>query len=270
MSKPKRIKNQKAAKQTVKEVREDKSEYVFQEGKIDFQLNIKVRHELSDKQQKFLDIMMDKKTNIVFLKGAAGTSKSYLAVLAGLKALNNKTAADLTYIRSPIEVGKSIGYLSGDFLSKISPYLQPLMDKLDELIPKNEVDMLVKAEKVVGTIPNFLRGQSWNAKYVIVDEAQSLEPCAMKAIITRLGRHSKIIFLADESQADIKGRIEFVRYFDMFNNEESKNHGIHCLAFGREDIVRSPILGYILDRIEGTYTSSDSTQVVTEPMFPKS
>jgi len=263
MSKEKRLKNQKVAKKTVKET-EDKSQYVFQEKKLDWDLNIRVRHELTKKQQKFLDIILDKKTNIVFLKGDAGTSKSYLTVLAGLKALNAKTQSSIIYIRSPLEVGRTIGHLPGEFSDKVNAYLTPLYDKLDELIPKSEVDMLIKSEQITGTIPNFLRGQNWNAKFIIVDESQNMSIPEMKVVISRYGKHSKLIFLADESQSDAKGNIEFMRYFDLFNNDTSKEYGIQCLSFGREDIVRSPILGYILDKIEGKYTPPEK-----ELMFPQ-
>lgn len=271
MSKAKRLKNQKVAKGTEvvesnkdskKTKGKDQSEYIFQGKKLEIQLDIKVHHELSDKQKTFLETILDKKTNIVFLRGPAGTSKSYLAVLAALTALNAKTQSDILYIRSPVEVGKTIGHLPGEFADKIGPYLAPLYDKLDELISKGEADMLVKTQKIAGTIPNFLRGQSWNCKYIIVDEAQNLSPIELKTIITRFGKRSKLIFLADEAQSDIKGKVEFMRYFDMFNNPSSKEYGIHCLSFAREDIVRSPILGYILDRIEGTYTPESN-----EPMF---
>ena len=119
----------------------------------------------------------------------------------------------------------------------------------------------------MGTIPNYLRGASWNAKFVIADESQNLCKISILTVISRLGKHSKLIFLMDESQADLKGNIEAIRYFDLFNNEESRKRGIHCLSFGREDIVRSEILGYVLDRIEGTY-NPDGAQVISESMFP--
>ena len=112
---------------------------------------------------------------------------------------------------------------------------------------QNEIDFLIKDGRVSGTVPNYLRGASWNAKYVIIDEAQNLCPMSLKTIISRGGKYTKMIFLADESQADTKGPVEFMRYFDIFNDESSKNLGIHCLSFRKEDIVRSPILSYILD-----------------------
>ena len=232
----------------------DKSVKVPQRDKLEQELSIYHRDDLTEKQKQFLDVILSKKTNIIFLRGNAGTSKTFLAIYAGLMALNSKTQADITYIRAPIEVGKSIGYLPGEFNEKIDNYLIPLYDKLEELLPKSDIDYLLKDQRITGNIPNFVRGQNWNAKYVIIDEAQNIDAGTMKTLISRIGKYSKVIFLADESQTDVRGPVEFMRYFDLFNDESSKELGIHCLSFTRQDIVRSPILGYILDKIEGTYT----------------
>lgn len=228
----------------------DFSVKVPQRDKIHLDLHVKERPDLTDKQKEFAALILDRKTNVVFLRGPAGTSKSFLAVYCGLLALNSKAQSDILYIRAPVEVGKSIGYVPGTAEEKASVYLAPLQDKLEELLPKCEVDALVKDHRVTGTVPNFLRGQSWNARFVIVDEAQNICPMALKTILTRLGKYSKIIFCSDQSQADNKGPIESSRYFDLFNNEESREKGIYCLSFLKEDIVRNGILGYILDKIE--------------------
>jgi phosphate starvation-inducible PhoH-like protein len=248
--------------------KKDTSPHVHQSSKIDFQLTIRPHHELTEKQQKYLDVILDKKTTLVFLKGPAGSSKSWLAVYAALLALNAKTQSDVLYLRSPVEVGKSLGFIPGLISDKTEPYLGPLRDKVDEFIPKAEADKLTKDERLVGGVPNYLRGASWNTKFVICDESQNMCSAEMKLISTRLGRFSKIIFLLDESQADVKGKVEAMRYFDIFNNEESQKRGIHCLSFDKTDIVRSPILGYIIERIEGTYSPPDKEKE-SAPMFDK-
>lgn len=244
----------KSTKNVVDHKPADKSSHIPQRDKLKQNLSIYHRDDLTEKQLKYLDIISDKKTNIVFLKGAAGTSKTFLAAYAGLIALNDKRQSDILYIRAPIEVGKSIGHLPGTLEEKVSAYLAPLYDKIEELLPRNEADLLLKEKRIEGTIPNFLRGQSWNARFIIVDEAQNLDAESMKVIITRLGKYSKLLFLADESQTDLKKSGEFMRYFDLFNDETSASKGIHSLSFTKEDIVRSPLLSYIIDRIEGVYT----------------
>jgi predicted ribonuclease YlaK len=260
MSKAKRLANKKTIKTKETEInaggeiQKDKSPYVFQDKKMDWELNIRNRHELKERQKEFFEIMTNKNTNVVFLKGRAGTSKSWISVYAGLTLLNKKTVSDILYIRAPIEVGRSIGHLPGELNLKVEPYLAPLRDKVEEFVTREEADRLTKEGRLVGTVPNFLRGASWNAKFVIVDEAQNMSAVELATLITRLGHHSKIIFLFDETQSDIRGRVEVLRYFDLFNNPESESMGIYCRSFLKEDIVRNKILGYIMDVIDGSYT----------------
>jgi len=253
MSKPKKASKKVAAENG--EVKIDKSPKIPQRDKLKSELSIYHREDLTQKQKDLVELILDKKTNIVFISGCAGTSKSFTAIYAGLLALNNKTQSDILYLRSAIESSsKSLGALPGEIGLKISPYLAPMQDKLEELLPKNEVDALIKDTRISGNVVNFVRGASWNARFVIVDESQNMTPCELKTIITRLGKYSKLIICGDPGQSDLKEKSGFLPFFDMFNNEESKDYGIHCFSFTREDIVRSKFLGYILDRIEGTYT----------------
>lgn len=246
--------------------KKDKSQKVPQRDKLKHDLNIYHRDDLTEKQKQYLDIILDKKTNIVFLSGPSGSSKTFLSLYAGLMALNSKTQSDILYLRSAIEsASKSLGALPGDILEKVNPYLSPLHDKLEELLPSNEATMLIKENRISGNVVNFIRGSSWNARFVIVDEGQNLTHLELKTVMTRLGKYSKLIILGDPSQSDLNGKSAFMPYFDLFNSEESKDYGIHCLSFSRQDIVRSRILGYILDRIEGTYTPP----INQEPMFIK-
>ena len=183
------------------------------------------------------------------------THNTFLAVYAALIALNNKTQSDILYLRSAIESSsRSLGALPGNIDEKMDPYLMPLYDKLEELLAKNEVDLLMKEKRITGNVVNFIRGSSWNAKFIIVDEAQNLTPGELKTIVTRLGKYSKLIILGDSGQSDLKEKSGFLPFFDMFSGEESQHYGIFCRSFTKQDIVRSKILGYILDKIEGTYT----------------
>lgn len=250
-------KKNRSAKETESpsEVKKDKSPVIPQRDKLKSGLNIFHRQDLTDKQKELIELINDKKTNIVFVSGCAGTSKSFTAIYAGLLALNNKTQSDILYLRSAIEsASKSLGALPGDLELKVSPYLAPLYDKLEELLPKGDIDVLKKENRIAGNVVNFVRGSSWNAKYVIVDESQNLTPLELKTIVTRLGKYSKLIICGDPGQSDLKEKSGFMPMFDLFNSEESKDYGIHCFSFTRADIVRSRFLGYILDKIEGTYS----------------
>lgn len=244
----------------------DNSVKVHQRDKIKFDLNIYHRNDFTEKQHNLTELINDKKTNIVFVSGPAGTSKTFVAIYAGLMALNEKKQSDILYLRSAIEsASRSLGALPGDILLKVSPYLAPLYDKMEELLPAEQVKQLFDENRISGNVVNFVRGASWNAKYVIVDEAQNMTKLELKTVISRLGRHSKLIICGDPGQSDLKEKSGFLPFFDLFNDAGSKDYGIHCFSFGKEDIVRSKILGYILDKIEGTYTPETHE---IEPMFP--
>lgn len=240
----------------------DKSPLVFQRDKIDFDLHIRERGDLTTRQGEVIDRIMDKQTQIVFLNGPAGTSKSYISILAGLRLLNQRSVSDIVYIRSIIEsASKSLGSLPGDQNEKLHPFLMPLYEKLEELLPKAEIDHLIKQERAVGIPVNYLRGASINAKFIFCDEAQNLDYKELTTVITRLGKFSKLIIAGDSSQSDINGKSGFIKMFDLFNDPSSRDHGIHSLSFTKEDIVRSGVLKYIIERIEGAAPKP-------EPMFP--
>ncbi len=237
-----------------KEHNPDTSTNVPQREKIKNDIKIRTRSDLTPKQKQLIDLILDKGTQILFLNGPAGVSKTYIAVYTALLALNKKTQSDVLYIRSAIEsASKSLGALPGTALEKIDPYLMPLMDKLEELISKHEIDILIKEGRITGNVVNYVRGSSWNAKFIVVDEAQNLNAAELKTLITRLGKHSKLLFLADPGQSDIGKTSGFQLFYNLFNDQESKEKGIHCFSFDKSDIVRNEILGYILDKIEGTY-----------------
>lgn len=229
----------------------DLSPKVHQRDKINYQLSIRERDDFTEKQIELINLIQDKKTQIVFLAGPAGTSKSFVSIYSGLKLLNKRSVSDIIYIRSIIEsASKSLGSLPGDANLKLEPFLMPLFDKLEELLPKDEVDRLNKEERISGMPVNYLRGASLNAKFILVDEAQNLDFKELTTVITRLGKYSKLIVAGDPSQSDLNGKSGFMKMFDLFNDESSRDNGIHCFSFTKDDIVRSGILRYIIERIE--------------------
>lgn len=246
----------------------DKSIKVPQRDKIDFPLNIRMRQDLTENQKKLIDLILDKNTKLVFIDGPAGTSKTFVAIMAGLMLLNKHSVSDILYVRSIAEsASKSLGSLPGTQEEKIMPFLMPMIEKLDELLPKDEVTRLVKEERVSGTPINYLRGASFNARFILADESQNLTKKELTTLVTRLGQFSKMIVAGDKEQSDINGQSGFSHFFDLFNDEESRENGIHCFAFTKDDIVRSGILRYIIGRLE----SAAAASVKNEPMFlPKS
>jgi phosphate starvation-inducible PhoH-like protein len=228
----------------------DKSPVVHQRGKIDHELVI-IKRELTKKQQEFIDLALDKKVKMLLVSGPAGTTKTYLSVLAALMLMNEKKVSDIIYVRSVVESADvKMGALPGEAEDKLSPYKQPLLDKLEELLPKENVQYLVKDNRVTGMPINYLRGLNWNAKVIIGDEFQN---CTKKEIITfmtRMGEFSRAFMCGDPQQSDINGRSGFQSIFNLFNAEDSREHGIYTFEFTEDDILRSEIVKHIVKKIK--------------------
>jgi len=228
---------------------QDKSPIVPQRDKIENLLEIR-QFNWTENQKKFIELVQNKETKIVLCKGPAGTAKSLLSVYSALKALNDKKIGEIFYIRNPVESSThNLGFLKGDLHSKLDPYLQPLMDKLHELLPKSQVERLLKEERVKGLPVGFLRGLSINASYIICDEAQNLSVHDLLLITTRMGRFSKLILIGDIRQSDIKNS-GFEKIYNLFDDKKSFDKGIVAFKFGTDDIMRNDILAYIIEKFE--------------------
>lgn len=229
----------------------DTSPFVHQRDKLDWDLHIRGRNDLTVKQKAIIEMILDKGTKVLFLSGPAGTSKTWLAIYCGLLLLQQRRMSHLTFVRTIAEsASKSLGSLPGEADEKMSPYLMPLMDKLDEMLPSSEVKRLMSEKRALGLPVNFLRGASLNAQYIVLEEAQNFSVKELTTALTRLGEHSKMIVIGDPAQSDINGLSSFQPLFDWFNQPSFKTHGIHCLSFTRDDIVRSGILKIIVEALE--------------------
>lgn len=230
----------------------DKSVFVPQRDKLKQPLNISPQYEWTDKQKELVSLIQDKETKVVFVNGPAGTAKTLVGVYAGLLLLNEKKVSDIVFIRSLVEsASRSMGALPGMAADKFEPYAMPLNDKLGELLPFSDINRLYAEERLQLVPINFVRGASYNVKYILSDESQNLDFKELTTLISRLGRFSKIVILGDPGQSDISGKSGFLKMFDLFNDDISKNQGIHCFSFTKDDIVRSGILKYIMEKIEG-------------------
>lgn len=228
----------------------DESTHIHQKSKLKCNLNIRYRKDLTEKQHKLIDLILDKKTKIIFINGPAGVSKSFISILTALELLNKKLISDILYLRSAIESSDhSLGYLKGDLSEKVSVYLTPLMDKLDELLSKQEVDMLIREERILGQPINFVRGCHWAVKGVILDEAQNCSYRELFSIITRMGEHSKLFILGDTQQCDIKNS-GFEKMMNLLNDDESRSQGIFTFTFTEDDVVRSELVKFLLKKLK--------------------
>jgi phosphate starvation-inducible PhoH-like protein len=228
----------------------DKSPVVPQKNKIKNEIDIYQR-ELTIKQKQFLDTALDKTTKIMFVSGPAGTSKTYMSILAALTLMNQKRVSDLLYLRSAVESSDSkLGFLPGEANEKMAPYIQPLLEKLSELTNKATIDSLQKEERLESIPIGFLRGLNWNARCIVADEAQNMTYKELITLITRTGEFSKVFILGDPDQSDINGKSGFIKMMNGFDDVESKENGIQTFKFDEDDIVRSALVKFIIKKLK--------------------
>lgn len=204
------------------------------------------------KQVLLLDILLNPENKLIFISGAAGVSKTYMALYAAIQMMSEDPEKQLIYVRSIIEsADKGLGSLPGDIAEKFDPFLMPLYDKLEEIVLPQDVAHLKSTGRLSAVPINFLRGASWSNKIVIADESQNFSFKELTTLITRIGEGSKIIICGDSMQSDIgHAKTGFSPMFNLFNDEESKNRGIQTFAFTNEDIVRSEILRFLVKKLE--------------------
>jgi phosphate starvation-inducible PhoH-like protein len=209
--------------------------------------------ELTDNQKKFLTLALNDKTNIIFIGGPAGSTKTYIAVYAALRHLQQNNKLDLLYVRSAIEsADKGLGALPGNVEEKFNPYMAPLQDKLTEILPRTTgiKGELLNTRRIQAMPINYLRGSSWNNKIVIADESQNFTFKELVTLITRIGKGTKLFICGDFMQSDINGKTGFNNMYDLFNDQTSRDKNIYCFKFTYEDIKRSEILKYIITKLQ--------------------
>ena len=188
------------------------------------------------------------KNDIVIVIGPAGTGKTYLAVALAVSALKNKEVNRIILTRPAVEAGEKLGFLPGDLREKIGPYLTPLYDALDEMMPSEKLRGLMD-RRVIEIIPlAYMRGRTLNNAFVILDEAQNTSPMQVKMFLTRLGASSKAIIAGDITQIDLEP------------NQKSGLIGIQSILKGIEgikfvyldskDIVRHKLVKDIINAYE--------------------
>lgn len=235
---------------SAKEVKKDTSPKIFQRDKINFDINIKERDDLTEKQKRIIETALHRDTRCIFIDGLYGTGKTILAVLSALKLLNQRKVSEIIYVRNPVEAtttGK-IGFLKGDTGEKMAPYIGPLYDKLEELLSEADSKRLQTDNRVFGMPIGFVRGRSWNSRVIIVDEASSMSWDDLFLILSRCGEYTRIFFVGDSAnQNDIGHKAGFRKMFDLFSDEESKENGIHTFELkDYDDIKRSKLLQFVM------------------------
>jgi phosphate starvation-inducible PhoH-like protein len=193
-------------------------------------------------------INLARKNDICFAIGPAGTGKTYLAVAIAVSALKRGLVKKMILARPAVEAGESLGFLPGDFREKIDPYLRPLYDALDDMIPSDKLKSYIE-KRVIEIVPlAYMRGRTLNNAYVILDEAQNATTMQMKMFLTRLGGNSKSIVTGDITQIDLppKQVSGLVQAKDIL----SKVEGVAFAYFDKGDVVRHKLVKDIIDAYE--------------------
>ena len=182
---------------------------------------------------------------IIISVGPAGTGKTFLAVAYAISLLEKHEIEKIVLCRPAVEAGESLGFLPGDLRDKIDPYLAPLYDALNDLLPKNKVQTLIN-NKIIEIIPlAYMRGRTINSAAMILDEAQNASPIQMKMFLTRLGIESKAVITGDISQIDLpkKTNSGLVEVLKILKN--IKNIGI--IRLSESDVTRHEIVKDIIN-----------------------
>jgi phosphate starvation-inducible protein PhoH and related proteins len=197
-------------------------------------------------QNKYLETA--KKNDICFAIGPAGTGKTYLAVALAVSALNKGAVNKIVLARPAVEAGESLGFLPGDFREKIDPYLRPLYDSLDDMIPSDKLRSYIE-KRIIEIVPlAYMRGRTLNNAFVILDEAQNSTDMQMKMFLTRLGANSKAIITGDITQIDLppKNVSGLVQAKEILQNID----GVGFVFFEKTDVVRHRLVKDIIDAYE--------------------
>ncbi len=186
--------------------------------------------------------------DVVFAIGPAGTGKTYTAVAIAVRALKNKEVKKIILTRPAVEAGESLGFLPGDLKEKIDPYLRPLYDALDDMIPADRLNQFTE-NRVIEIAPlAFMRGRTLDNAFIILDEAQNCTPLQIKMFLTRLGPSAKCIITGDLSQIDLPYKL--VSGLKPATQMLQNIHGISTVNLTHEDVVRHRLVKEILKAYE--------------------
>lgn len=193
-------------------------------------------------QQRLVSLAME--NDIVFAVGPAGTGKTYTAVALAVRALKNKAVKKIILTRPAVEAGESLGFLPGDLKEKIDPYLRPLYDALDDMIPADKLNYYM-ATRVIEIAPlAYMRGRTLDNAFIILDEAQNATDLQLKMFLTRIGASAKAIITGDLTQVDLpknqrSGLVKAIRLLKHIP-------GIGHLELDEEDVVRHRLVKAII------------------------
>ena len=184
---------------------------------------------------------------VIFGLGPAGTGKTYLAMAKGVEALMNKKCSRIILTRPAVEAGERLGYLPGTLSEKIDPYLRPLFDALQEMLPAESLNKFLESGVVEVAPLAYMRGRTLNDAFIILDEAQNTTSEQMKMFLTRLGFNSKMIITGDTTQVDLPGgKSGLASAVEILSNVED----LHVSRLSSKDVVRHELVTRIVNAYE--------------------
>lgn len=197
-------------------------------------------------QKKYIQAIM--KHDVVFGIGPAGTGKTYLAVVMAVRALKNKEVERIILVRPAVEAGEKLGFLPGDFIEKVNPYLRPLYDGLFDILGVDVTQRYMERNIIEIAPLAYMRGRTLNDAFIILDEAQNTTPQQMKMFLTRLGFGAKAVITGDVTQVDLpreeySGLIEIQKIL-------GRVEGVSFQYLTKEDVIRHPLVQKIIDAYE--------------------
>ncbi|MCK9481551.1 MAG: PhoH family protein [Bacteroidia bacterium] len=193
-------------------------------------------------QQKMVESI--EHNDVVFAVGPAGTGKTYTAVALAVRALKNKEVKKIILTRPAVEAGESLGFLPGDLKEKIDPYLRPLYDALEDMIPLDKLKTFLENRTIEIAPLAFMRGRTLNNCFIILDEAQNTTDLQLKMFLTRMGKDAKVIVTGDLSQIDLpqKQKSGLKRAIKILNDIE----GVNIIHLNNKDVLRHKLVVEIL------------------------
>ena len=189
-----------------------------------------------------------RENDLTFALGPAGTGKTYIAIALAVKALKNKEVRKIILSRPAVEAGEKLGFLPGDMKDKIDPYLQPLYDALEDMIPAVKLKEYMESNVIQIAPLAFMRGRTLNDAVIVLDEAQNTTVHQIKMFLTRLGMNAKMIITGDATQIDLPRSVQsgLIQALHILKGVP----GIGRVEFGKKDIVRHSLVQRIVEAYE--------------------
>ncbi|MEL6123727.1 MAG: PhoH family protein [Bacteroidota bacterium] len=261
--------NDELSKHTIMDIVEDINPYLQGNGKKD-SANVIVygnggkKITARTRNQKRLVEYSDM-NDVVFAIGPAGTGKTYTAVALAVKALKNKLVRKIILTRPAVEAGESLGFLPGDLKEKIDPYLRPLYDALEDMLPPDKLEQFMNNRTIEVAPLAFMRGRTLDNAFIILDEAQNTTSAQLKMFLTRLGPNAKCIITGDLSQVDLpRSQKSGLRdATELLSNID----GIATLFLTAEDVVRHRLVKAIIRAYDRNRNGTETEEQKADPTY---